>query len=312
MTRGKVLPAWLALGLAVLGGVGSAAQGAANAEVGARVGAASMGAVVNNVGGTLVVLVGVALLPSLRAGLAALVRARLPWWYYLGGLGGAFFIVAGTYAIPVLGVAVFTVAQVAGNSAGGLAVDRAGLAPIGRLALTGPRVAGALLAVGAVTLAQLGRPVGELAVGMLLLAVAGGTAVATQAAVNARLSAVGGTAAGTTVNFAVSTSAVLVVAAGLGAFARLGSIDWPGQWYLYVGGPLGVAIVVVLLLSVRSVGVLRTGLAIVAGQLGGALLLDAVVDGAAPRPAVVAGSLLTLAAVVISGWSVVRGAPSAT
>lgn len=304
------LPEWLALGLALLGGVGSAAQSAANAEIGSRVGAASMGAVVNNAGGILIVLLAVLFVPSTRAGLATLWRARLPWWTYLGGIGGAFFLVVGTYVIPVLGVAVFTIAQVAGGSAGGLAVDRAGLAPVGRLALTVPRLAGALLAIGAVTLAQLGRPVGELAVGSLLLAVAGGTILAIQAALNGRLSAIGGTSAGTAVNFMVGTSAVAVVATALGAFARFGEIDWPGAWYLYVGGPLGVAIVVALLICVRSVGVLRAGLAIVAGQLGGALLLDAVLVGSAPRPAVMVAVVLTLAAVVVSGRRA-RGAPTA-
>lgn len=299
---GRALPAWLALVLAVLGGVGSAAQGAANAEIGVRVGAASMGAVVNNLGGTAIILVAVLLMPSLRSGLAVLWRARLPWWIYLGGLGGTFFLIAGTYAIPVLGVAVFTVAQVAGSSTGGLAVDRAGLAPVGRLTLTAPRVAGAVLAVGAVTLAQFGRPIGELATGSLLLAVGAGVAVAVQSAINARISAVGGTAAGTTVNFVVGTSAMLVAAALLGAFTRLGSMAWPREWYLYVGGALGVSIVVVTLVSVQAVGVLRTGLAVIAGQLGGAILLDTAVGGHPPSPAVVAGMVLTLAAVLVTGW----------
>lgn len=299
---GAVLPAWVALVLAVLGGIGSAAQGAVNAELGARVGAASMGAVVNNAGALLILLVVVAVAPSTRSGLVQLWRARLPWWTYLGGLGGTCFLVAGTYAIPALGVAIFTIAQVAGNSAGGLAVDRSGLAPTGRLALTTPRVVGALLAVGAVSLAQLGRPVGELAVGGLLLAVFAGVAVAVQSAVNARLSAIGGTGAGTTVNFVVSSVGVLVVAAALGAFAGFGEIDWPTEWYLYLGGAFGVTIVAVVLVAVRSVGVLRTGLAIVAGQLGGALLLDTAMTGAAPHVAVVAGVLLTVAAVVVSGW----------
>lgn len=296
------LPAWAALGLVALGGLGAAAQSAANAELGDRVGNPAMGGVVNNLGGVLLVLVGLLVLPSSRAGLAALWRARLPWWTYLGGLGGAAIVLVGTYVVPVLGVAVLTIAQVTGNSLGGLLVDRAGLAPTGRFGLTGPRVGGALLGIGAVALAQLGRPVGDLALGLVLLAVAGGVAVALQAALNGRLAAAGGTAAGTAVNFAVSTPAVVIAAAALGAFARLGSIHWPAEWYLYLGGLFGVGIVVVLQVGVRAVGVLRTGLAMVGGQLAGALLLDLIrPHGPGTQLPVLAGAALTLVAVVLSG-----------
>ncbi|WP_346534881.1 DMT family transporter [Micromonospora sp. DPT] len=297
----RSLPPTAALALVVLGGVASAAQGAANAERGERVGSPVLGAVVNNAGGTLLVLVGLLVLPSMRTGLAVLRRSRLPWWCYLGGLGGAAIIVIGTYVVPVLGVAVFTIAQVAGGSLGGLAVDRAGLAPVGRLALTPSRVAGALLGTAAVGLAQLGQPLGELAVGLVLLAVLGGLAVAVQSALNGRVAAAGTAAASTAMNFAVSTPAVLAVAALAGAFT-VARPDWPPAWYLYTGGLLGVGIVASLLVGVRALGVLRTGLALVAGQLGGGLLLDLLLPGGPGlRWPVLAGAVLTLVAAVVAG-----------
>ncbi|MEV0394862.1 DMT family transporter [Polymorphospora rubra] len=305
----KPLPGWAALSLATVGGIASAAQSAANAELGIRMGNAALGAVVNNAVGTAVVLAGLLLMPSMRSGLRALWRSGLPWWAYLGGLGGAFFVTAATYAVPVLGVALFTIAQVTGNSFGGLTVDRVGLAPAGRLALTGPRVAGALLGIAAVALAQVSRPYGDLALAGVALAVAGGLAVALQSALNARLSAASSNAAGTAVNFAVSTPAVVAAAVALGVVPHL-SGPWPTDWYLYLGGVLAVMIVAILLLSVRSVGVLRTGLAIVGGQLGGALLLDLIVPGGPGASlAVLAGALLTVVAVFVSG-RVVRPAPA--
>ncbi|MFU8853972.1 DMT family transporter [Micromonospora sp. SL1-18] len=296
----RPLPAPVALSLVVLGGVASAAQGVVNSELGERAGGPVLGAVVNNLGGSLLVLVGLLAVPSMRSGLAALRRAGLPWWAYLGGLGGAAIVVIGTYVVPVLGVAVFTIAQVAGGSLGGLAVDRVGLSPVGRLPLTAPRVAGGLLGIAAVTLAQLGRPVGNLAVGLVGLAVAGGLAVALQSALNGRVSAAGSTAAGLAVNFAVGTPVILVVAALVGAFAARPT--WPGQWWLYIGGLLGVGIVLALLVGVRAAGVLRTGLALVAGQLGGALVLDVVLPGGAgARWPVLVGAGLTAVAVLVAG-----------
>lgn len=296
----RPLPVPAALAVVVLGGVASAAQGVVNAELGERAGDPLIGAVVNNLGGSLIVLLGLVAVPSMRAGLAGLRRSGLPWWAFLGGLGGAAIVVIGPFVVPALGVAIFTIAQVAGGSIGGLAVDRAGLAATGRLPLTGPRVAGALLGIAAVTLAQLGRPVGDLAVGLVLLSVAGGLAVALQSALNGRVAAAVGPAAGLALNFAVSTSVIAAVAALAGALARHPS--WPTQWWLYVGGLFGVGIVLALLVGVRAAGVLRTGLALVAGQLGGALLLDvALPGGAGVRLPVLAGAALTGVAVLVAG-----------
>lgn len=296
----RPLPVPAALAVVVLGGVASAAQGVVNAELGERAGDPLVGAMVNNLGGCLIVLLGLVAVRSMRAGLAGLRHSGLPWWAYLGGLGGAAIVVIGPFVVPALGVAVFTIAQVAGGSLGGLAVDRAGLAATGRLALTLPRVVGALLGIAAVTMAQLGRPVGDLAVGLVLLSVAGGLAVALQSALNGRVAAAIGPAAGLAVNFAVSTSVIAAVGALAGALATRPS--WPTQWWLYVGGVFGVGIVLALLVGVRAAGVLRTGLALVAGQLGGALVLDvAVPGGAGVRLPVLAGAVFTGAAVVVAG-----------
>ncbi|GHJ15822.1 DMT family transporter [Micromonospora sp. AKA38] len=296
----RPLPLPAALAVVVLAGVASAAQGVVNAELGARTDAPVLGAVANNVVGCLVVLVGLAVVPSMRTGLAALRRAGLPWWSYLGGVGGAVVVLTAPVVVPVLGVAVFTIAQVAGGSLGGLAVDRAGLAAAGRLRLTAPRVAGALLGIGAVALAQLGRPVGDLAIGLVLLSVVGGLAVAFQSALNGRVAAGVGPAAGLAVNFVVSTSVIGAVALLAGAFA--GPPRWPTEWWLYTGGLFGVGIVLALLVGVRAAGVLRTGLALVAGQLGGALLLDlALPDGPGVRLPVLAGAVLTLLALLVAG-----------
>ncbi|MGW5673470.1 DMT family transporter, partial [Micromonospora sp. NPDC003776] len=145
-----------------------------------------------------------------------------------------------------------------------------------------------------------GRPVGDLAVGLVLLSVVGGLAVALQSALNGRVAAAVGPAAGLAVNFAVSSSVIAVVAGLAGALvARSG---WPAQWWLYVGGLFGVGIVLALLVGVRAAGVLRTGLALVAGQLAGALLLDTVLPGGAGiRLPVLAGAALTVLAVLVAG-----------
>lgn len=295
------VPPAAALVLCGLGGVASAAQSAANAELGQRIGSPALAALTNIVVGWAVLLAAWPLLPVAAGRLRDRLRRppgrRLPWWTYLGGAGGAFFVAAGAFAVPVLGVAAFAIAQVTGSGAGALAVDRAGLAPAGRLQVTWPRVGGALLGMAAVALSQVGRPVGDLTPGFLLLGVCAGAAVSVQSALNGRVAVAGGPVAGTVVNYLVALPLLAAFAAGAGLAGPGWPSAWPTQWYLYLGGALGVVIVTTLVVTVPVVGVLRSGLLLVAGQLAGALVLDAAIPGG-PRPslALAVGALLALVA----------------
>ena len=60
----------------------------------------------------------------------------------------------------------------------------------------------------------------------------------------------------------------------------------PAQWWYYLGGPLGCIFIGVGALLVRSLGVLVTGLGMIAGQLLGSLGLDLIfpVPGTVDRP----------------------------
>ena len=79
------------------------------------------------------------------------------------------------------------------------------------------------------------------------------------------------------------------------------------------GGLCGAFVVVVGAAAVQTLGVLRLGLAVVAGQTLGALAIDLVAPAAGEKVTVatVAGVLLTLAAVWVSGRGRARRAPRA-
>ena len=77
----------------------------------------------------------------------------------------------------------------------------------------------------------------------------------------------------------------------------------PTNPLMYTGGIFGALVVVVSAAAVQTLGVLRLGLAIVAGQTTGALVVDLVAP--APGEAVTLGTVigvaLTMTAVAISG-----------
>ena len=231
---------------------------------------------------------------------------QVPWVQRLGGLGGASLVAVGAAAAPEIGVALLTVGLVAGQTSGGLLVDRLGMGPGGAHALTGPRVVGAALCLVAAGISVLGQGAREADPLLLVLVVLAGFAISVQQALNGRVRRTTGDAGvATLVNFTVGTAALVL---GLLVSVLLTGIDvgsWPGwdRWWLYTGGPMGAAFVAVAALAVRRLGVLRLGLAIIAGQLVGALLLDLTlpVHGQGVDVLTVVGVALTLLAVAVSG-----------
>jgi transporter family-2 protein len=299
-----------ASGLVVVGML-VAFQARANGGLADRLGGGFSGgaqaALVGFLVGLAVATVWVLVLPAQRRAVVAipaeLARGRLPWWHCAAGLGGAFLILTQSASVSRLGVAVFTVAVVAGQTGGSLAVDQVGLGPAGRQPVTLRRMLASIVAVGAVVLAVSGRfgSAGFSSV-LLLLCIVAGVAVAGQSALNGRIGqAVGSPVVAAWLNFVVGSAGLAVTVAVLVAAGHpLSAL--PSTWWLYTGGPLGLAFVVVVAASVRVVGVLLVSLATVAGQVVGAVLLDAFApaSGQTLRATTLAGAVVTVLAVAMA------------
>ncbi|MFG1776165.1 DMT family transporter [Micromonospora sp. NPDC049048] len=293
--------------LATLSGLAVAVQSRINGELGVRLADGIAAAVVSFGLGLVVLLVLVPATPAGRRGLAALRGAltdgSLRPWQCLGGTCGAFLVSAQGLTIGTLGVAVFTVAVVAGQSGSSLAVDRAGVGPGGSQPVTGRRMAGAALTVVAVLLAvgdRLGDPD---TLGLALLPLLAGVAVAWQQAVNGRVRMASGSAlTATLVNFTVGTAALLVAFAVDLAVRGWPTGSPPAEPWLYLGGPIGIVFIAIAAAIVRFTGVLLLGLSTIAGQIVGAVLLDLLLPTAASRPDAVTllGAALALVAVMIA------------
>lgn len=283
-----------------------AAQARINGELGGRIGDGVVAALLSFAGGELVLLALAATVPAVRAGLVRVTQGvrsgRLPWWQLLGGLCGAFLVITQGLTVGVIGVAVFTVAVVAGQASSSLVVDRAGLGPGAARPVTVTRIAGAVLTIMAVVLAvsdRLGTPA---ALWIAVIPVLAGITVAWQQAVNGRVNTVAGSAlAATLVNFTVGIALLLVVAAIEVAVRGLPG-PLPGNPVLYLGGPLGIVFIATAVAVVRLTGVLLLGLGTIGGQLVGALLLDVFVPATGEQltATAVAGTALTLVAVAVA------------
>jgi transporter family-2 protein len=293
-----------AVAIALGAGVCGAIQPKINAVLGSRLGSALMASLVNFAVALVLVVVAVLLRPATRRQLRRLREWPVPRWTLTAGLGGAVIVLAGAVAVEKIGVAIFSVAFLAGQITFGLVVDQLGVAPGGRRPVTAVRVQAVILAVAAVVLAQLGRPLGDFAPALVAFVVVAGAAFAFQSAFNGRITlATGDAVAATAVNVVVGGVALAGIVGALAASGDLGPLDWPTAPWLYTGGALGVTVVLSLAFTTPALGVLRATLAMLAAQLIAAFVVDWTVEHEAPTAGVVAGGLLIIAAVALVGRS---------
>lgn len=312
-TPGHV-PEWIAVGVAVACGVLMAVQARVNGELAARIDNAYTAAAISFGSGLLVLLVLLAAFPSGRRGvgvLIALLRSRqIAWWYLLGGVGGAVMVLSQGLVAATTGVALFTIALVAGQTVSGIAVDRVGLSPSGRKPLTLRRALGAALTVVALVWSVSAHVNGDVALWMLALPFLSGLAIAWQQAVNGRVAVASDSVLTSTgVNFVSGTLVLVVVALVQGSAAGFVTA-YPAEPWLYLGGVIGTIFIFGLAFAVRHTGVLLLGMGTVVGQVVAALVLDLVAPGRATTADWVTFAAAALAgiAVVIASSTGLRGA----
>ncbi len=266
------------IGAALAVGVLVALQSRINSELSERVGAGVLGAAISFGTGLILIAVIVASRATYRqaaAGIPGLVRSgRLHFWQLLGGLGGAWLVTTQGIVVTVVGVTTFTIGVVAGQVTGSLLVDRYGLSPAGRLLVTPNRAVAAAVAFVAVVFSGMHGGAFGLSL-VVLLALSAGFGIAVQQGINAQVAvATRQPLAATLVNFIVGCTGLFTVSGIALATGLVSFGGWPPEWWLYLGGPIGVTFIALAAWAVRGVGVLVFGLLSIAGQLLGSVLLD--------------------------------------
>lgn len=285
MNENRRLPAPVALGGAVAIGVMTAVQARINGVLGLRVGDGIVAGLISFAVGLLALIVVICVIPSARRGVGRLrrgIRSRsVPPWMLLGGACGALTVSTQGLTAGVLGVSLFTVGVVAGQTLHGLVLDRIGFGPAGVVAVTPGRVLGGLFALAAVGISLSGDVLATAPLWMLLLPFAAGVGIAWQAATNGRLAQrVQSPLTATLMSFIAGT-VVLAIAAGASVGIRGMPAALPAEPWLYLGGFLGFAYILLGALIVAHTGVLLMGLGSVLGQLVTSVVIDLIWPAAA-------------------------------
>lgn len=271
--RRGILPVAGAIAVGLL----TAAQSRINGALGVALDDGIVAAVVSFGSGLALTAVLAALLPAARAALARLWKGirdgGIPWWLLIGGGAGALTVGTQGVVVGVIGTALFTVGMVAGQTLGGLVLDRLGYSPAGVAAVTVSRVTGVALTLAAVGVSFLGGAIGAVPAWMLVLPVLVGMGVAWQQATNGRLQRrVDSALVATLVNFVGGTLALTAIA--LAQLPRASVAPPPPDPWLYLGGAIGVTYIFLSAAIAPRIGVLLLSLGSVLGMLVGSVLLD--------------------------------------
>jgi transporter family-2 protein len=301
--------------LAALSGAMIALQARANGELSHRLNNGLQAALVSFGSGLLIIFVITLFNSKIKEGIKNLRRAVANkeiarWKLFAGALGGSFVAIQ-TQIVPLIGVAIYSVASIAGQTAMSLIVDRIGLTGGGKKLISPRRVSAAVLTVLAVLVSVWDR-IDANNLSMLAVTAGGiaGAIVGVQRALNGQINEYSHQSFTTSLlNFVTGTSflVILIVVGILLGRNELSPLP-SGPWWIYTGGVIGVIYIAFTSTIVQHLGVLTFTLFSVGGQLVGSLVIDLVspTEGVSVSAYLVTGIVMTYAGVVAGGVSNLR------
>ena len=297
-------------GLAALSGVMIALQARANGELSYRLDNAPQAALVSFSSGLFFITIYAIFSPKIKEGIrrlrSAVSSGEIPKIRLLAGSLGGAFVALQTSVVPLIGVALYSVASIAGQSAVSLFVDRIGLTGGGVKLISPRRIAAAFITVIAVLVSVLDKlEADNFQLFALLLAVIAGALVGVQRALNGQINEHSQNSYTTSLlNFITGTSFLTLFIIILIALGRVELQPLPiGPWWIYTGGVIGVIYIAATSLIVQHLGVLTFTLFSVGGQLIASLLLDiySPTQGVSVSWYLVSGIAMTYIGVLVGG-----------
>ena len=298
--------------LAALSGLMIALQARANGELSHRLNNGLEAALVSFGSGLIIIAVIAAFNPAIKEGIrnlrAAVANKDIAQWKLLAGALGGSFVAIQTHIVPLIGVAIYSVASIAGQTAMSLIVDRIGLTGGGKKLISKRRVAAAVLTVLAVFVSVFDRiDAKNLSLFAVVLGCIAGAVVGVQRALNGQINEYSHQSFTTSLlNFITGTSLLVILILGGVLIGKIELVALPaGPWWIYTGGVIGVIYIAFTSTIVQHLGVLTFTLFSVGGQLVGSLVIDLIspTNGVNVSAYLVTGIVMTYLGVIAGGVS---------
>ena len=287
-------------------------QARANGELSHLLGNPIQAATVSFGSGLIIIAIFAATHHGMKQGLLGIKRAviegNLKRWNLFAGMLGGIFVAIQTNTVPLIGVAIYSVASISGQTASSLIVDAFGLTGGVKKHITFRRILASLITVLAVLIYVWDRiDAKDLSLIPVALAGLAGSIVGIQRALNGKINIYSGQHWTTSLlNFVMGTSFLLILTALLIPTGHYKFEPLPTTpWWIYTGGVLGVIYIAYSATIVQHLGVLASTLLSVGGNLFGALLIDLIapINGVKVSVWLVSGICLSFAGVIVGGVS---------
>lgn len=298
--------------LAALSGLMIALQARANGELSYRLNNGLEAALVSFGSGLIIIAVIAAFNPAIKEGISnlrsAVANKEIARWKLLAGALGGSFVAIQTHIVPLIGVAIYSVASIAGQTAMSLVVDRIGLTGGGKKLISRRRVAAAVLTVLAVFVSVFDRiDAKNLSLFAVVLGCIAGALVGFRSALNGEINEHSHQSFTTSLlNFITGTTFLIILMAGGLLLGKIRLSPLPaGPWWIYTGGVIGVVYIAFISTIVQHLGVLTFTLFSVGGQLLSSLIIDLVspTNGVHVSAYLVTGIVMTYLGVIAGGVS---------
>jgi transporter family-2 protein len=199
---------------------------------------------------------------------------RLAWFLYLGGAIGVLTTIFNNFAFGRINVSAILALGLFGQSVAGLVIDRYGLMNMPKHPFTKRKLIGLLFILGGIV-----SMVNDFELIAVVVSFFAGVNIVISRTLNAKLAALTSVRTGTFYNYLVGLIISIPVFLLLGNNEiTLTEFTLSPNWYIYLGGTLGVCVVVLSNITVVKISAFYLTLLIFIGQIFSGILVDAVIS----------------------------------
>jgi len=222
---------------------------------------------------------------------------RHAWFLYLGGAIGVLTTVFNNFAFGRISITAILALGLFGQSVAGLVIDHYGLWGMSKYPFSKRKLGGLALILGGIA-----AMINNFEIVAVAVSFAAGVSIATARTLNGMLADLTSVRVSTFFNYVIGLlgSILAFLVLGRGEMLSFGFeiVSLSPNWWIYLGGVLGVAVVLISNIVVTKVSAFYLTLLIFVGQVFAGITLDIVISGELSFRAFIGGALVAVGLVI--------------
>jgi len=214
---------------------------------------------------------------------------RYDWFLYLGGVIGVFTTLSNNISFGRISVSAILALMLFGQSVAGIVVDQYGLLGMPKHPFAKHKIFGLVL-----VLCGIAAMLSDFEVVAITVSFLAGICIVVSRTLNAKLAELTSVRVGTFYNYLTGTLVSIPVFLILGRNdISMTAFEFSPNWYIYLGGALGVCVILLCNITVAKVSAFYLTLLIFVGQVFSGILVDIVISGEVSLRIIIGGVFVT-------------------